>query len=200
MGRAHTWLLVGWVRGRGGLADDVQKSNFLWKVEQAKEVELGLVSLITDRQVLGRAVNLHVEGALIKWTSCCCCFFPPTGTSSLKAQTDSAPGLTHPPTWIFWQQAVLLNLLSSDESCLSQRAMCKFFFFSFFFFFPPFTTATPAAAAPAGLGPSLPPRLPFFGASPPWVLRNTPPDQSGWGGGGRGEQSKHRSLKPFSSS
>lgn len=81
-----------------------------------------------------------------------------------------------PPTWISWQQAVLLNLLSPSKSYLSRRSMCQ----SFFFFFFSFATPSPAAAAPAGRGPS-PPQLSFFGASPLWVLRNTPLDQSGRG-------------------
>lgn len=80
-----------------------------------------------------------------------------------------------PPTWIPRQQAVMLNLLSPNKSYLSLHTMCK----SFFFFFS-FATPSPAAAAPAGRGPS-PPQLSFFGASPLWMLRNTPLDQSGSG-------------------
>lgn len=79
-----------------------------------------------------------------------------------------------PPAWILWQQPVPLNLLSSNKSHSSQCAMCKLFFLVFF----SLAIESPAEAAPAGRGPS-PPQLSRFGASPRWVLRNTPLDQSG---------------------
>lgn len=68
-----------------------------------------------------------------------------------KAQTDSAPGQTDPPTWTFKQQPVRLNLLSSNKSYLSWHAIFLFFF--------SLAKEAPAAAAPAGRGPSPPQTL-----------------------------------------